>query len=42
METLWTVVTFAFVIGLGALPFVLAGLVWRASGDRVGGPATAR
>lgn len=32
METFWTIVSFAFVIGLFALPFVLLALLWRAAG----------
>jgi hypothetical protein len=34
METFWTLVAFAVVIGLGALPFVLLALLWRASGRK--------
>jgi hypothetical protein len=31
METLWSIVAFAFVIGLLTLPFVLLGFLWRAA-----------
>jgi hypothetical protein len=34
METFWTLVSFAVIIGLGALPFVLLALLWRASGRK--------
>jgi hypothetical protein len=34
METFFTLVTFAVLIGLGAVPLALLALLWRASGGR--------
>lgn len=34
METFWTIVAYAVLIGLGTLPFALLGLLWRAAGQR--------